>query len=111
MARIAQAKSVADNLRDEAVVSRAELPIQIDDITTMSDISANGDTLTVIFDVSEPIVGFKDGFGASVIKGYCAPELFGDLAARDALIYLTYRGPDGGTIDTFTVSRETCGAA
>ncbi len=106
----AQAQSVEESLEKEARLSRARLPIRIDEITILSDIEADGHTLRIFYDVEKDISGFRSDFKSKLTAMQCAPEMFGPDINRGATVELIYRAPDGRIIETYSIRSDDCAA-
>lgn len=105
---IIESQTLEESFAAEAQASGAELPIRIDDITTFSDIRAEGRTLRIRYDVDRQISGFRSDFGDTLARQYCGPDMFAADIARGGTIAIDYFGPDGRLIQDYEITSEDC---
>jgi hypothetical protein len=105
---ITNAQTLEESFAAEAQASGAQLPIRIDEITTLRSISAEGKTLRMKFDVEREIGGFKSGFEAQLASQQCDPSMFATDIARGGRVVMVYYGPGGGLIDEFEITQADC---
>lgn len=106
---MAESQTLEESFATEARLSSADLPIQIDDITTLSAISAEGRTLRITYDISQDIQGLNPGFKATLAHAQCAPEMFGPDIKRGGTVEMIYRAPSGRVIETYRITAADCG--
>lgn len=105
---ITKNQTLEESFAAEAISSGAVLPIQVDEITTFSDISADGDLLRLRFDVSEQILGMRPDFINTLAKQYCAEDMFATDIARGGTIAIDYFGPDEQIIQSYEITSNEC---
>jgi hypothetical protein len=102
--------SVEEVFAREVAANAAMLPIQIDEITMLTGVSAEGSTLHFIYEVSREIAGFRSDFHGILAERQCQILLFGSELWRGGTIVMTYRRPDGRAIETFVIAGADCGS-
>lgn len=108
--------SVADILADGVAELRPQLPIQVDEVTTWTDVTAEGETLTVHYTLLGPgadydPAGLEDAIRPGVVAQVCAgadPTMAEGLR-RGATYRYEYRGEDGVEVGAFEVRQADCG--
>lgn len=105
-----QSQTLEESFATEARLTRADLPIRIDEITVLSEIEARGRTLRITYDVEREIPGFRSDFETTLAAMQCAPEMFAADLARGGTIEMVYRAPDGRIIATFEITAADCPA-
>lgn len=108
VALLAKVQTLEESFATEAARSARELPARIDDITTLSAVEANGNTLRMIFDVEQDVEKFDTNDQRLIAAEYCAPEMFAHDLARGGHIVLTYRGPDGRIFEEIGITQAEC---
>lgn len=101
-------QTLEESFAMEAEASRSALPIEIDEITTFSDIRAEGRSLRIRYDISQQITGFTPEFGQTLAGQYCSPDMFASDIARGGTIALDYFGPDGELIQGYEITSSDC---
>lgn len=105
---ITESQTLEESFATEAQASGAELPIRIDEITTFSEIRAEGRTLRIRYDVDRQISGFRSDFGDTLARQFCGPDMFAADIARGGTIAIDYFDPDGRLIQHYEITREAC---
>ncbi len=105
---LADAQTLEESFAAEARLSRAQLPIRIDESTVISEIEARGETLIITYDVEIEISGFRTDFKTTLAQLQCAPEMFGSDIARGGIVEMIYRGPNDRVIETFKITQKDC---
>ncbi|WP_404422621.1 hypothetical protein [Thalassospira australica] len=105
---IANAQTVEERFATEAKLSGAELPVRIDELTILSKIEAQGETLRITYDVEQDIFSFRPDFKLTLATMQCAPEMFGPDIARGGTIEMIYRAPGGRIIETYKITQSDC---
>ncbi|MCE6959360.1 hypothetical protein LAZ40_09880 [Cereibacter sphaeroides] len=105
---LTESRTLEESFADEARLTRAQLPVRIDEITLLSGIEARQGTLRMTYDVEQDIPGLRTDFEATLAKAQCAPEVFGTDLARGGVIEMVYRAPSGRIIATYVISQADC---
>lgn len=106
-----ETQTVTQRFALEAEVSGAELPLRVDELTTMTAIEAEGETLRIIYEVEGGKPDLVSGFEAAIAETYCAPGMFGPDIARGGTVVSIYRGPDGEVFETYEITQSDCATA
>ncbi|QFT45372.1 hypothetical protein FIU97_02175 [Roseivivax sp. THAF40] len=107
---INQSQTLEESFEMEAEASGSQVPIRIDDITTLTDIRADGRTLHMRYDIAQQISGFRPGFEATLAIQFCDPEMFAADLGRGGTIAIEYYGPDGRLIQGYEITQSDCNA-
>lgn len=95
---------------EEAALTRAELPIWINEVTSFVDITAEGDRLNMIYQVDQDEPEFEPDLKQDLAQMYCAPDMFEFDIARGGRLLFTYLARNGEVAREFAITRADCDA-
>lgn len=105
---LAESQTVEQRFALEAETASVELPLRIDQVTTLVAVKAEGKTLRITYEVEggDPYLPFD--FEAMVAEADCAPEMFGLDIARGGTVVSVYQGPDGEIFESYEITQSDC---
>ena len=96
----------------EAEASSQTLPLRIDEITVLTAMRAEGDTLYMTFEIEDDtITGLNPEFEPLIAEWQCTPDTFATDLARGGRIMSIYKGADGQVIAEYEITQEDCDTA
>lgn len=105
-----ETQSVEDGFALVAEVSGAELPLRIDEATTMVAVEAEAETLRIIYEVEGGPPNLPADFEAEIAQIHCAADILGPDIARGGTVVSIYRGRDGEVFEAFEITQSDCAA-
>jgi len=89
------------------MAAEGELPVTVDDITTLTGLEAKGTEIFRTFTVTKD-VEFTTQFRHAITNGICDLDVFGPLLKSGGVFNEVYVRPDGSTIGAVAISRRDC---
>lgn len=105
---ISRSLPVQDSLARKALIYDAELPMRVDEITVLKEVSTKGDTLHMIYDIEEDIGRFPSDFDQTLASQLCRISVFGADIARGGKIAIVYYAPNGRAVGEFLIAQDDC---
>ncbi|PRX11301.1 UNVERIFIED_ORG: hypothetical protein BCL66_102265 [Martelella mediterranea] len=102
--RVLRAMSVEQIFRDTAREMQPQLPMRVDQITILTAVSADGNSLFFDYSVEQQI-DLPNDFENGLRENICSPDVFGTAIERGGRFISTYVGPDGNQIAAFVISQ------
>jgi hypothetical protein len=90
------------------IAEETELPVEIDEVTTLTTISADGPILRRTYVIAQDEFEMSVAFRASIREAVCAYDVFNSLISRGVSIEEHYQRPNGAAIGMHRVSGDDC---
>lgn len=103
----AKGETVEEAFAREELQAQSTLPVQLDDITILTKVQAEGTTLLMYHLVKDRIT-LKPAFHQMLADNQCQPEIFRQELTRGGRIQMTYIDPDGAVIGDYTITGSDC---
>ncbi|MFP4004973.1 MAG: hypothetical protein ACLFV8_14460 [Alphaproteobacteria bacterium] len=110
MAFLIRTRGLEETLEIVAREGNKRLPVQIDKVTRLATLSADGKVLSRTYIVSLEEVTPNPEFEKLVVRALCAYKPFVPLLREGATIEEIYKKTDGTLIAKYTVTQEKCDA-
>lgn len=107
---ISGAMTVEEYFASESEGMRASLPMELDEVTTLTRVDAEGKSLEFVYVVSDHQPGVAMNSTSTLAEIVCPAESFGGPLSRGGQVIFTYRGPDETLIDRYVISVADCSA-
>ncbi|MCB4917113.1 hypothetical protein LAV78_01055 [Brucella intermedia] len=107
--RLAQAALDNGKLADLLVIAAREVavPVRLDEITTLSKVSARGNEMRFHYTLSGDISSIPDSFAANLQRTFCAGPLK-DFIRKGATVTADYEKEDGTSVRAISVDGREC---
>jgi len=105
---LTEGKSVEDIFAMEAVLSSSELPLRVDEITVLKSITAEGNTLSLVYEADTEVSSFIPGFKGILAAEQCGQEMFGSEIMRGGKVRMLYQRPNGAAIAEYVIAKSDC---
>jgi len=99
---------VEERFSFEANAAQSNLPVVLDEVTTLNEIVADGKTLSFVYEVSEPITDLDPAFESSLAAEQCTSEAFLEELQNGGIIVFDYRDQSGERIGAVEISIGDC---
>lgn len=96
-------------LADLASQGQVQLPVDVDEVTTLAKIEADGTRLQKTYVVSREGMVMSEQFRTAIVQQFCGHEPFIPLLREGATFEETYVNSDGSLIGSQVITRDTCG--
>lgn len=103
-----RSQTLEESFARQAVGTVEMLPVDIDEITVLSAIEAQGNTLHLTFDVKVDLRDMGVDFVQDIVDAQCAPEMFGYDISRGGRIEFIFRGRDKHVLTTGEITQVDC---
>lgn len=100
--------SVEERFAFEADNARSELPMRIDELTTITGFDSQGKTLNITYELSEYIENLGSDVDKEFANEFCSPESFFDEISNGGIIHIEYLNPDRSLIQSIEITSEDC---
>lgn len=102
--RVMRTMPVEEIFQETAREMQSQLPMRVDEITVLTAVSSDGNSLFFDYSVEQQI-DLPNGFESGLRENICSPDVFGTAIERGGRFISTYVGPDGNQIAAFVISQ------